>query len=533
MSRKGSDEAQIISHDASAYFSKEEWKLLHDWQKDLYMNVMKEIHQALISLGPLITTTVISLRAKEKQELCRINAQDSKGGHNIRNSANHTVSQPDVVFGKNGKEPLHQNYQDNTSRRERNNSQKTGSQIPNKNSCLRTEEQAVIVIDHPGSEEDKGRTDPNLAYPVVTAVFSLSNNDEKRHSKGPLERSSDVCLRKKDEAAVNVMARPGREGGQGAIDTGPADPPINSIHSQRLNSKERTHVNQKPLVRPSNVCLRRKDEAAVNVMARPGRGGGQGAIDTGPEIVSVLIKEEDEVESMDLQDSKRIEKFDIQTSSKSMKRPQKVANLLQFHEEMPPIKTLLVKTSAKVTHNSHMETDSRGQDWSIAGEQPAQCESSFHNQAHFDVYLGSSNVGNSEKYSECESNQTNSQFANYLPNTQQSQTMYTFPECDENFNPAGELGGQIRTTSRERTYACTECEKRFFEKSHLITHYRTHSGEKTFACTFCHKTFNRKYNLDGHIRIHTGERPYKCTECDKDFSRKSDFNRHQKKHTGS
>ncbi|XP_069100410.1 zinc finger protein 468-like isoform X2 [Pleurodeles waltl] len=503
MSRKGSDEAQVICHDASAYFSKEEWKLLHDWQKDLYMNVMKEIHQALISLGPLITTTVVSLRAKEKQELCRINAQDSRGGHNIRNSANNTAPQPEGVFGKNEKEPLHQNYRDDTSRRERNNSQKKGSHIANKNSCLRTEEQAVIVIDHPGSEENEGRTNPDLAYPVVTAVFSLSNkDDEKIHSKEPLGRSS-------------------------------ADPAINSVPSRRLNSKERTHVNQKPWVRPPDVSLRKSDEAVVNVMAYPGGEGGQGDIDPGPEIVSVLIKEEDEVESMDLQDSERIEHFDIQTSSKSMNRPQKVANLLKGHEETPPIKTLVSKASAKVTHNSHMEIDSRGQDWSIAGEQPAQCESSFRNRGLFDVYLGGSNVGNSEKYSECESNQTNSQFASYLPNTQQSQNMYTFPERDENVSTAGELGGQIRPTSRERTYACTECEKRFFEKSHLITHYRTHSGEKTFVCTFCHKTFNRKYNLDGHVRIHTGERPYKCKECEKDFSRKSDFNRHQKKHAGS
>ncbi|XP_069499219.1 zinc finger protein 701-like isoform X3 [Ambystoma mexicanum] len=68
--------AQATFHDASNYFSEEEWKLLQEWQKELYQNVMKEIHQALISLGPLIATTVFSLRAKEKQEVRPVNTQE-------------------------------------------------------------------------------------------------------------------------------------------------------------------------------------------------------------------------------------------------------------------------------------------------------------------------------------------------------------------------------------------------------------------------------------------------------------------------
>ncbi|XP_078518060.1 uncharacterized protein LOC144782525 isoform X2 [Lissotriton helveticus] len=73
MFRQHLQAAQVMFPDASAYFPEEEWKLLQDWQKELYRNVMKEIHQALISLGPLIATTVISLRAKEKEELFTTN----------------------------------------------------------------------------------------------------------------------------------------------------------------------------------------------------------------------------------------------------------------------------------------------------------------------------------------------------------------------------------------------------------------------------------------------------------------------------
>ncbi|XP_069473293.1 zinc finger protein 2-like [Ambystoma mexicanum] len=68
MSGRGSDAAQVTFHDAPACFSDEDWKVLKEWQKDLYRNVMKEVHQALLSLGPLIVTTVFSLRTKEKQD---------------------------------------------------------------------------------------------------------------------------------------------------------------------------------------------------------------------------------------------------------------------------------------------------------------------------------------------------------------------------------------------------------------------------------------------------------------------------------
>ncbi|XP_078504830.1 zinc finger protein 773-like isoform X5 [Lissotriton helveticus] len=76
-----SHKAQVTLHDVAAYFSEEEWKLLQEWQKELYKNVMNEIHQALISLGPLIASSVYSLRVKGKEDLCHVDKRDNDRSH--------------------------------------------------------------------------------------------------------------------------------------------------------------------------------------------------------------------------------------------------------------------------------------------------------------------------------------------------------------------------------------------------------------------------------------------------------------------
>ncbi|XP_030065138.1 uncharacterized protein LOC115474009 isoform X2 [Microcaecilia unicolor] len=60
--------ALVTFHDVAIYFSDEEWQLLEEWQKELYKNVMTEIHEALIILGHTSTSPGISCRIKEEEE---------------------------------------------------------------------------------------------------------------------------------------------------------------------------------------------------------------------------------------------------------------------------------------------------------------------------------------------------------------------------------------------------------------------------------------------------------------------------------
>ncbi|XP_044144863.1 zinc finger protein 664-like isoform X4 [Bufo gargarizans] len=57
--------ALLTFHDVSACFSAEEWGVLEDWQKELYKNVMREIHTTLLSMGYTILNPEQLLRVDE------------------------------------------------------------------------------------------------------------------------------------------------------------------------------------------------------------------------------------------------------------------------------------------------------------------------------------------------------------------------------------------------------------------------------------------------------------------------------------
>lgn len=61
-----SAQVSVTFSDVAAYFSEKEWRLLGDWQKELYRRVMREIHTALTSLGYTILNSDTLLRVKEE-----------------------------------------------------------------------------------------------------------------------------------------------------------------------------------------------------------------------------------------------------------------------------------------------------------------------------------------------------------------------------------------------------------------------------------------------------------------------------------
>ncbi|XP_069469849.1 zinc finger protein 547-like isoform X1 [Ambystoma mexicanum] len=175
MSQKDSDE--VLFYDASAYFSEEEWKHLQQWQKELYRNVMKEIHQALISLGPLIAATVCSLRTKENEHPRDVESQTYARRLGFNNSSEESMSNPDVLLKIKNEESLHLNRPQDSEQRKANDFLGAGLPLCTTGLHLMKEEEPVsIFIDHLGAEIRESSSDPNLGHEVVS--FCITDDKE-------------------------------------------------------------------------------------------------------------------------------------------------------------------------------------------------------------------------------------------------------------------------------------------------------------------------------------------------------------------
>ncbi|XP_066227863.1 zinc finger protein 211-like [Saccopteryx leptura] len=88
-----------------------------------------------------------------------------------------------------------------------------------------------------------------------------------------------------------------------------------------------------------------------------------------------------------------------------------------------------------------------------------------------------------------------------------------------------------RVHTGKRPYECNKCRKSFFRNSNLTYHQKLHRGERPCRCSECEKCFKRISGLHYHWNVHSRERPYECSECGKYF-KKYHLNSHQSVHTG-
>ncbi|XP_069509234.1 zinc finger protein 282-like isoform X2 [Ambystoma mexicanum] len=415
--RSGMDSDEVPFHDVSAYFSEDEWTLLQEWQKELYRNVMKEIHQALISLGPLIATTVFSLKAKEKEEMTHWSNLEYERRHNNKLvPGTSTNLKQSARANRNENIPL--NKRPGPKRREAPARLSTGLPFHDSDVCLTKDEEAVpIFIDDLGVEFGESSTNSAKDHSSGHDVISV-------HIK---EEEEPYCLDHQNTMGIEDLCGP-RDGGRmnRKKKFGESLQCIRNATSFKVSANKRpTHVLQSTHKRAncrSPLYLENYQELRAEQIPESGFTN------------SGHFNMQDEGTNM--------------TISQNCDDGESSLSHLQFHngrlnKEQKQTRYTCTECgksySLKAEFISHLETHSAARPYACT-----LCDKSFLQKAHL--------------------------LKHYRTHTGEKPYVCSF--CHKRFSRKDNLTGHIRTHTGERPYKCTECEKSFSWKSDLNLHLR-------------------------------------------------------------
>ncbi|XP_078532586.1 uncharacterized protein LOC144818750 isoform X2 [Lissotriton helveticus] len=501
MSLRDSEAVPVTFQDVAACFSEKEWKLLHEWQKELYKNVMNEIHQALISLGPVIATSVFSLRAKEKDDLCSVSIPDSKRRRSDNNSPNCQMTNPDTLVRVNiREEPEIWDPQESERRTDIEEVSSYGYPAIHPDVLLQMQQdEEMDSRDWSGSESSDVLICPTKEFPNPNA---------------------DVSWRKEDMSKAFLMPQPGLKGKRSTMPSS-GNEVISFIIKDEQQAYSLAHRNV-------------ENREVIN-------------ISPGDPLFAPRNKPEDEIHFQ--------EEPDLEEKSVGEQIAHRNLNNEDFLISTGKMKARKASEKAKgmIFQNSIKGANIRK--WppnrvEFEGEMNPEDESGFSNSSNSKLNQEILEIELSDKFTKRESNRNittcppRSQ-QNWQPYLQRKQSyfykgrstehyrtladhiIYQCAECMKSFNGKSQYLKHQR--SHHRSYQCTVCGKSFSCKYHLIRHQTKHTGEKPYQCDECEKSFTQKGSLTIHQRIHSGERPYHCTECESSFREKKQLLGHFKK----
>ncbi|XP_069499264.1 zinc finger protein interacting with ribonucleoprotein K-like [Ambystoma mexicanum] len=462
MSRLDLDEAAVSIHDASSFFSEEEWKLLQEWQKDLYRSVMKEVHQALVLLGPLIVTTVCSLRVKEneeKQERC------TGSSRWITHPTSDTAADPDLHFAVSHAAPQHANHAQDSERRQHHERLKAELSFCKLDAPLGKAEAAVpVLIGRLDAEIGERRADLNSESEVVASLikdeedaYCIDNPGKgTQGSSCPTDDPIKNRKRRKENSATNSEPIP---------DKGPSEEDRVKVFDSPESEARYNHPTWEPVAHrlgevPTSTC-----ESAFGTLVH---------LDTYAETPNMP----------------RLEQYDdreINTSHAEVQGQELYACLMCD-------KNFTKKETLFRHRRIHM---------GVRPYQCTDCGKSFIRNDNLIVHMRTHTGERPYHCNTCPKSFSQKGILSRHVLTHIGERPYHCKTCAKSFSQKGILSRHALTHIGERPYHCSTCARSFSQKGILSQHKLTHIGERPYKCTECEKSFTRKGNLLTHQKRHS------------------------------
>ncbi|XP_069473363.1 zinc finger protein 558-like isoform X2 [Ambystoma mexicanum] len=407
---------QAAFHDASACFSEEEWKLLQEWQKDLYRSVMKEIHQALISLGPLIASTVCSLKSKEKAELCLVDTTCAERKQVTLRCPSDPMGGHGDLLNVASEEALYRCNPHDSEGVERNDCLQAGFPFPNSDLLLRREEGASVYMGHVRGEAGESSIDPSAEYEVLS--FRIKDEAEP-YCTDPHDRKTIASI---------------------------------SCHAGNAPMK-RQHKERHPVKSTGKATLDRFLPGRIKARMVQGYEKGQpSGSQLWPDVKLELCGEN----------------TTARESCFSGPAP------LGYPQEIPKLQGTFNECDVN-PHNVKPFKGPQNIQKTLSPYSCLECKKTFGKKKYLTEHKRTHMAVRPFSCTECEKSFRRKYSLLVHKRTHTGERPYHCTLCGKNFTQKGALNRHKRAHIGERPYHCTQCKKSFSQNGILITHMRTHN----------------------------------------------------------